>query len=52
MKRTPPTPNDTETSTVPAHGTVINSTQNTIQEAQFALWDAHVNNHASTTSVI
>ena len=52
MKRTPPTPTNTETSTVPADGTVIHSTQNTIQEAQFALWDAHVNKYASTISVI
>jgi len=52
MKRTPPTPTDTETSTVPADGTVIHPTQNTIQEVQFALWDAHVDKYASAISVI
>jgi hypothetical protein len=52
MKRTPPTLTNTETSTVPADGTVIQSTQNTIQEARFALQDAHVNKYASTISII
>jgi hypothetical protein len=52
MKRTPPTLTNTETSTVPADGTVIQSTQNTIREAQFALQDAHVNKYASTISII
>ncbi|KIM71800.1 hypothetical protein PILCRDRAFT_16717 [Piloderma croceum F 1598] len=52
MKRTPPTPTDMESSTVSADVTVTCSTQNSIWETQFALWDAHVDKYASTISII